>query len=294
MMIPALFLLAVYPEATISNGAVTAKLMVPGGSYQGTRFDWSGIISSLTYKGHEFFGQWNPKDDPKLHDSIMGPVEEFSSSDYDATKPGDTFVRIGVGAVKKPEEKVYRRFETYEIVDPGKRTLRQGKDWIEFGHQMAGYDYRKTIHLVKDGFVIEHVLKNMGAKQLDTTVYNHNFFLIDNEIVGPDMVIRFPWTPQPDKPFENGATVDGHQIRYSRELQAGQSAAADLGGFGAYDIRIENQKAHAGVHITSDQPLTKLYFWSIRPVACPEPYVHIVVEPKRSVKWRIKYVLYAT
>jgi hypothetical protein len=140
-MIPLLFL-AVYPSATISNGSVTATLMLPdatNGSYQGTRFDWSGIISSLTYQGHEYFGQWNPKDDPKLHDSITGPVEEFLSNDaglgYADAKVGEPFVRIGVGAVRKPDEKAYRRFETYEIVDPGQRSLRRGKDWIEFGHK---------------------------------------------------------------------------------------------------------------------------------------------------------------
>src|ERR1700684_2832700 len=98
-MIPALFLLAIYPEATISNGAVTAKLMLPGGSYQGTRFDWSGIVSSLTFQGHEYFGQWYPKHDPKIHDAITGPVEEFLSNDaglgYGETKAGDTFLRIG-------------------------------------------------------------------------------------------------------------------------------------------------------------------------------------------------------
>jgi hypothetical protein len=68
--------------------------------------------------------------------------------------------------------------------------------------------------------------------------------------------------------------------------------AADLSGFGPFDFRIENHKALAGVHITSDSPLTKLYFWSIRTVACPEPYVHIAVPPKGTIKWQIRYVLY--
>jgi hypothetical protein len=305
-MIPALLALALaadFPEATISNGAITAKLMLPdaaNGSYRGTRFDWSGIISSLTYGGHEYFGQWYPTHDPKIHDAITGPVEEFLSDGaglgYADAKPGETFVRIGVGAVRKPDEKVYRRFETYEIVDPGKRTLRQGKNWIEFGHQLAAagyaYDYRKTIRLEKSGFTIEHVLKNTGAKNIDTLVYNHNFFVIDHEVVGPDMAIRFAWTPKPDKPFENGGEILGQEIRYTRELATGETVAADLSGFGAFDFRIENSKALAGVRVTSDQPLAKLYFWSIRTVACPEPYIHIAVAPKRSIYWRIRYVTY--
>lgn len=306
-MIPAILFLALaadFPQVTISNGAVTAKLMLPdaeNGSYRGTRFDWSGIIASLTYKDHEYFGQWYPKHDPKIHDAITGPVEEFLSNGaglgYAEAKPGETFVRIGVGALRKPDEKAYRRFETYDIADPGKRTLRQGKDWIEFGHQISsggyGYDYRKTIRLEKSGFIIEHVLKNTGEKAIDTQVYNHNFFVIDHEVVGPDMAIRFAWTPQPTPPFKNGDEVSGQGIRYSRELQPGESDESDLGGFGAYDFRIENRKALAGVHVTSDQPLTKLHYWAIRTVACAEPYVHIAVAPKHAVKWQIRYVTYA-
>jgi hypothetical protein len=299
-MIPALLFLAVaadFPAATISNGAITAKFLLPdaqNGSYRGTRFDWSGIIQSLTWNGHEYFGEWDPKPkDPKIHDAITGPVEEFlPGPDYAEAKPGATFLRIGIGAARKPDEKTYRRFETYEIADPGKRTLRHGKDWIEFRHQLAGCDYRKTIRLEKSGFVIEHALKNTGSKNIDTLVYNHNFFVIDHEVVGPDLTVRFAWPPKPDPPLHNGDEVSGMEIRHSRELQSGESDESDLTGFGAYDFSIENRKTLAGVHITSDQPLSKVHFWAIRTVACPEPYIHIVVPPKQAVYWQIRYVLY--
>src|SRR5690242_11375781 len=99
---------AEFPEASISNGEIRARLLLPDparGYYRGTRFDWSGAIASLQYKGHEYFGQWFEKYDPKTHDAIMGPVEEFRSDDgglgYAAAKVGDTFVRIGVGVVRK-------------------------------------------------------------------------------------------------------------------------------------------------------------------------------------------------
>src|SRR5229473_1105614 len=52
-----------------------------------------------------------------------------SSSDR---KPGRTFVRIGIGTVRKPDEAAYRPFETYEIVDPGKWTIHKHQDRIEF------------------------------------------------------------------------------------------------------------------------------------------------------------------
>ena len=54
-----------------------------------------------------------------------GPVEEFESLGYDEAKAGERFVRIGVGAIQKPEEPRYRQFSTYPIVDPGTWTLIQ-------------------------------------------------------------------------------------------------------------------------------------------------------------------------
>src|ERR1043166_5238617 len=162
-----------YPEAEISNGLIRAKLLLPDperGSYRGTRFDWSGIISSLQYQGHEYFGRWYERHDPKIHDAITGPVEEFRTNDsglgYDEAKTGGTFVRIGVGTVRKPEEEAYRPFETYEIVDPGKWKVKKHKDSIEFTHELNGgngyaYVYRKTVRLVqgKPEMVLWHALK---------------------------------------------------------------------------------------------------------------------------------------
>ncbi len=72
------------PEAGISNGAIDAKLYLPDarqGYYRGTRFDWSGVIYSLRYKGHEYFGPWFEKYAPQTHDAIAGPVEEFLTHD---------------------------------------------------------------------------------------------------------------------------------------------------------------------------------------------------------------------
>ena len=123
---------AEFPEAQISNGVVTAKFYLPdaqSGYYRGTRFDWSGNTYSLRFAGHAYAGQSFERYDPKLHDAIMGPVEEFLTGDaglgYAEARPGETFIRIGVGVVRKPDDKAYDRFHTYEIVDSGKWTLRR-------------------------------------------------------------------------------------------------------------------------------------------------------------------------
>ena len=300
-----------YPEAEISNGKVTAKLHLPDperGSYRGTRFDWSGIVYSLQYKGHEYFGRWYDHHDPKIHDAITGPVEEFLTNNagpgYDTAQPGGTFIRIGVGTIRKPvDEAQYNRFRTYEIVDPGKWTVHPQRDQIEFVHQLnhdSGYAYlyRKTVRLTpgKPQLVLEHSLKNTGTRPIETTVYDHNFFVIDNEVVGPDVAVQFPYDPKPARDLKGLAEIRGRELVYLKELEKGVSVQSDMEGFGNtakdYDLRIENRKSGAGVKISGDQPITKMLYWSIRTVACPEPYITLRIDPGREGKWRITYDFY--
>ena len=96
------------PQAKISNGIVSAGLYLPdaqNGYYRGQRFDWAGQVNSLQYKGHSFFGLWFEKYDPNLHDAIMGPVEAFDPIGYEDAAVGGRFVKIGVGALEKSDNK---------------------------------------------------------------------------------------------------------------------------------------------------------------------------------------------
>jgi hypothetical protein len=296
------------PRAELSSGGTRAVLYLPDaktGYYQGTRFDWSGQIASLTWNGHEYFGQWFDRYDPKIHDAIMGPVEEFLTGDsglgYADVKAGEAFVRIGVGAVRKPEEASYRRFETYEIVDAGNWVVHKGSDKIEFVHELgdtAGYAYvyRKTVTLGKDTLVIDHRLRNTGRKPIATSVYNHNFFTLDRQTTGPQIAVRFGFTPRAARPLNDLAEVRGNEIGFLKEFAKGQTVFTEVEGFGAtakdYDFSLENRKTGAGVRITGDRPLQKVYFWSAALTVCPEPYIDVSVDPGKESAWRITYQFY--
>lgn len=310
LLLTGVVMAAEFPEAKISNGTIQAKFYLPDaerGYYRGTRFDWSGSIISLQCQGHEYFGQWFEKYDPKIHDAITGPVEEFLTNGagpgYDEAKVGGTFMRIGAGVVRKIEEKAYDRFKTYEIVDPGKWSIKKGKDWIEFTHVLkdpAGYAYlyTKKVRLVKNKpeMVLEHSLKNTGRRVIETEQYNHNFFMIDHQPTGPDSVVKFAFDAHAKLDLKEAAKVEGRQLEYPRELKPGQSVFTEFEGFGSTakdnDFRIEHRKAGAGVRITGDQPIVKLIYWSIRTTLCPEPYIRMKVTPGQTYKWKIGYEFY--
>src|SRR6201999_3770089 len=94
------------PRTELTSGPLHARFYLPDtrtGYYRSTRFDWSGIIAGLDYKGHNFFGHWNAKYDPTLNDAILGPVESFTPIGYDQAQPGGTFLQLGVGILTKPD-----------------------------------------------------------------------------------------------------------------------------------------------------------------------------------------------
>jgi hypothetical protein len=299
-------------QAEISNGLVRAALYLPDaehGYYRGARFDWSGVISRLDYSGHNYFGVWFPTYEPTLHDAITGPVEEFRSEEgalgYNEAKPGDMFIKVGVGVLRKPDDHPYKFSRDYKILNTGVWVIRPHADKVEFVQELKGvngysYVYKKTVRLVKGKpeLVLEHSLKNTGKRKIDTQVYNHDFYVIDGQPTGPAFTIRFPFKPRAVEDLKGSVEIVGYDLHYLRELKQGneESVASYIEGFGSdagdNDIRVENSKAAAGVRETGDHPIAKLYLWSVRTTVCPEAYISLKIEPKKTARWRITYDFY--
>ena len=315
-----------FPQAEISNGEIRARICLPdakNGFYTSTRFDWSGVVCSLVYKGHEYYGTWFQKIDPKVYDiayegdqvvsepftAMLGPAEEFETAGralgYDEAKAGGTFIKIGVGVLRKVDDTRYHHSKPYEIVDGGKWSVKKGRDSVGFTHVLRdpssgyAYDYRKTVSLRKGKpeMVISHVLKNTGTRPIDTTCYSHNFLALDNQPPGPDFVITFPFQVRSDRgPTKGLGEIRGNQLVYLKTLEGRDRMSAFLEGFGDtakdYDIRVENRKVKAGVRMIGDRPLVRIGYWSIRTALSVEPFVAMKIEPGKEVAWKITYQYY--
>jgi hypothetical protein len=315
-----------FPSAQITNGQIRAKVYLPdqnNGFYRSTRFDWSGVIGSLEYKGHDFYGPWFQKIDPAVYDfnyddtgvvsapftAMVGPGEEFNTDGralgFDEAKAGGTFIKIGVGVLRKVDDSRYDHSKTYEIVDPGKWTVKKNRDSVEFTHVLTdsasgyGYVYKKTVRLVagKPQMVLEHSLKNTGTHPIKSTVYDHNFLTLDKQAPGPDYSITFPFQIEsPRPPNKDLAEIRGNQFVYVKTLENKDRATTTIRGFGDtakdYDIRVENTKVGAGFRVTGDRPLSNVGFWSIRTVLAVEPYIAMSIDPGSDFTWNITYDYY--
>jgi len=344
-----------HPSHRITNGEIIAAVYLPdarNGFYTSTRFDWSGGISSLKYKGHDYYGNWfskitdiydfgyeGPDKDVISADftAMVGPVEEFGALGYDEVPAGGLFVKPGVGVLKR-DEMNYNHSRPYAIANGGKWDVKRSRDAVEFTHTLTepsinfGYIYTKVVRLTpgKPQMTISHVMKNTGTRPIVTNVYDHNFTTIDKQSTGSDVEITVPWqmtlavgrggrAGQGAPPLDSSAPLaagqrmgtqcgqaqmqalarsKGNKLVYAKVLEGSECYQTSFTGFGAdakdYDIRIENTKVGAGVHITGDRPLTRLGYWSIRTVVAPEPYIDLNIAPGQEFAWTYTYDYYTT
>ena len=316
---------AEYPQAEITNGQIRARLYLPDaqkGYYRGTRFDGSGMIFALEYQGHNYYGPWFDRTDPNVVDFIYrgseivagpcsaatGPAEEFQSNGsalgWDEAKVGGTFLKIGVGVLRKDAAN-YSFAKLYEIVDAGNWVVHTRRDSVVFTHELAdtgsgyGYLYQKTVRLTagKPEMVLEHRLKNTGTRTIRSSVFNHNFLVLDRQPPGPDFTIRVPFpirSPRPPDP--DLAQIRGNGVVYLKRLKNQDRVQTAVLGFGDspkdYDVRIENTKVGAGIHITGDRPLSHNALWSIRTVLSMEPFVAMTINPGDEFTWNLTYQYY--
>jgi hypothetical protein len=300
-----------FPSRTISNGIVSAKVYLPGefGFYRGTRFDHAGMVTHITYKGHDYGRYWFVKTSPAVQnftydaDGLVannnnvaaGPVEEFGENGFDAAGPGGRFLKIGVGILKRDSDK-YDRFHTYTILNAGTRTMRATKNGIRFTQTVtgdpSGYGYRltKTVTAVpgKPTLLIQDRLTNTGKKPIDTTVYNHHFMTLSD---GEDGVeLQAPFTLAHTRPMPADVVkFDGKRMTYLRGLTGQEQVASDLTGFGASasdnDFRVTATRTGYGVRIRADRPVTRLLWWSVPSTMGIEPYMDVKLKPGETMQW---------
>jgi hypothetical protein len=296
--------LSQYPSSVISNETVQMQVFHPDpdkGIYRATRFDWSGVIGSVRYADHEYFGYWKDTHDPAVHEDLPGPVEGYLEPGlgYREAKPGEGFVRIGVGVIEKLDEPDYQWAKTYNILDHGNWVTKSGKDWISFNHLLESdfgysYSYTKTIRLKTNGFIIEHELENTGDLTIETDQFNHNFFMIDGEISGPSFTVDFPYNISTEDDLKDLMRIQDNQLQFIQPFND-TSLFMTLTGYGQkvddHQVTVMNNSSGAGVRFSVDQPLYRMCFWACETTLCPENFIWISAKPGERMNWSSDYTL---
>lgn len=294
-----------WPSVVLENEQLAVTVYVPNhryGYYRSSRFDWSGMIGHVKHRGHVFYTDWQTPHDAGNPEHGIGPAEEFGMEDplgYEQAKPGEGFLKIGVGILRKSAEpEKYFFNHPYDFVTPPLWSIRCGGQWIEFAQDIAlephAYHYVKRIALEGTRLVIEHTLENTGSAEIDTRVYCHNFTNIDGTPMGPSYRVEFPFDPMIDSStlaaMEAFARLEDGAIRFVKELGT-KSVWANLknldGTAGDNGATVINTATGGFVKIQGDRAPALYNFWATGTAACPEPFVPVTVGPGEQAEWTI-------
>lgn len=273
------------------------------GYYRGTRFDHSGIFRRIAKDGFALADVWFDGYDPYRHDTVCGNSEEFSECGYDSARPGEVFLKPGVGMLVREDESAYDHFRLYKVADAGRWRVETTEDSASYVHLLEcggwGYEYGKTVRIIDgNSYEITHRLLNTGSKTIEGQTYNHNFFTFGNACPGPDIEIDFPFVPCGNwRSVYDCVALSDRGIRFSRILKEGEGSVF-MGNLRPSDGNILpgeifTQRA-SGHEVTCmcDRAFDHIVFWSNHRVSCIEPFIPVKVLPGEEFCWKYTYMVY--
>jgi hypothetical protein len=293
-----------YKNVTLSNSEFEVSVMLPDentGFYRSCRFDWSGMISIIQYKGNSFIDKPFLEHNPNETRCGIGTAEEFSAcrpniSDalgYPESRIGEGFIKIGVGILEKHTDQPYQFDKNYKLLKVGGWDVTVSANMVRFKQLIVlnnkhGYEYTKEVIIdeIKPEFKIRHQLKNLGDEDIHINHYCHHFFLINGEFVSANYFASFPFDPlisrnsfsSPEFIELNGQFlymkrsildenqfVGGYILGHSNEVSDNQ-------------FNIVNTRKGVGIHVFGSEPAVGIFLAIGKRYFSIEPQIEINIK----------------
>jgi len=284
----------------LKSNSLKVGIDLPLENYKGSRFDWSGKISSIRFKDLPLttIEDAGSKDVNFLGKGLYNEFGITNPVGYNETPKGGWFHKIGVGLLKK-EHKQYL-FHRKHVIRPAHFdiTYEDRKIIIICKSELVnGYSYilKKEISISENSFTINYFLHNTGEKKIITDEYVHNFMAINNALIGEDYTLKFPF-PINSSLFdetvnsENKVEIGLDNVTFNKTPEK-QFFFSNLTG--GKELQAEwiltNLKANVGIKEFGSFKTDKINLWGWKHVISPELFFKISVDPKETVEWSRKF-----
>jgi hypothetical protein len=186
-------------DIILQNNRLKVEVAAPGTGYRGTRFDWTGFITQVTLDGTHTYCVPESYTEGQGTGGV-GLCNEFGidmAIGYEDARPGDLFLKLGVGLLQKPDTTEYSFTRPYPIVFPAPVEIQADDEQVRFtmeAEKCRGYAARltKTLCIQENRLEADYLLENTGSLEIETTEYVHNFIGINSQNIGPAYCLRFP------------------------------------------------------------------------------------------------------
>ena len=287
----------------IKNNTLEVAIDTPLENYKGSRFDWSGKISSIKFENLPLttIEDTSSKDVNFLGKGLYNEFGITSPVGYNETPMGGWFHKIGIGLLKK-EHKDYL-FHRNHLIKPARFDIAYEDRKIIIickSELVNGYSYilKKEISIFENSFTINYFLHNTGEKKIITDEYVHNFMAINNALIGKDYTLKFPFqidstlfdeTVNSENKVEIGSdTVTFHEVPKKQFFFSNLTGGKDLEA----GWTLINLKANLGIKEKGNFKTDKINLWGWRHVISPELFFKISVDPKKTIEWSRKFEVF--
>ena len=272
-------------------------------NYKGSRFDWSGKISSIRFENLPLttIEDTGSKDVDFLGKGLYNEFGITSPIGFEETPVGGWFHKIGVGLLKK-EHKDYL-FHRNHLIKPARFDVNyENQKIIIFckSEDVNGYSYilKKEIMVSENNFIINYSLHNTGEKQIVTDEYVHNFMAINNALIGEDYTLKFPFPINPslfDETVNSEKKVEiGLENITFNKTPKKQFFFSNLTG--GKELQAEwmltNTKTNVGIKEIGNFKTDKINVWGWKHVISPELFFKISIDPKKTIEWSRKFEVF--
>ena len=284
----------------LKSNSLKVAIDLPLENYKGSRFDWSGKISSIRFKDLPLttIEDTSSKDVNFLGKGLYNEFGITSPVGYNETPMGGWFHKIGVGLLKK-EHKDYL-FHRNHLIKPARFDIAYEDRKIKIickSELINGYSYilKKEITVSENSFIINYSLHNTGEKRIITDEYVHNFMAINNALIGEDYTLKFPFQINSslfDETVnsENKVEIGLDNVTFNKTPEK-QFFFSNLTG--GKELQAEwmltNLKNGVGIKEIGNFKTNKINLWGWGHVISPELFFKISVDPKKTIEWSRKF-----
>lgn len=253
----------------------------------GPRFDRTARVVRIRRGGADFL-------------EVRGLADEFGLGGmgvlgYTEAGEGGSFLKIGVGRLKKLDAAEYHFARHYPILAMAPiRAQRSGNtvSCVQQSERVEGYQYayRKEVQLADEGVLqLKYHLANIGERPFEFEHYNHNFLRFGGHDVGPqyEVATRFALESWPPEPWSRA----GRTLRLRAPAPAKGTRSVGLELVITPDVNGVTVRHADGqtMRIGGDFTAQRFALWAVSAALSPEVFFRARIEPGAATQWSRTY-----
>ncbi len=296
------------PEQPIllRSSRLKVEVAAPGSIYQLFRFDWTGFITQVTLdegaQAHTFCVPESYR--PDLGTGGIGLCNEFGIDapiGFAEAGPDDLFPKLGIGLLKRGTRPEYAFHLPYELVTRFPIRTESSPDQVGFvvePVECRGYAARltKTLSVRENWLDIDYRLENTGTRPIVTNEYVHNFVGFDQQPMGPEYRMRFPFptrlemNPNAPRQLTEILEIQGQELGLrSRPESSFYCRLLELHKTSEPQWALRLEPARLEMSETDDFTPSRVAVWGAAHVISAEVFVEINLQPGETQSWKRRY-----